>query len=233
VAEDEVRQEQGVLNANRESQESRSGASDICQDAYPIGHFLEGMVILTEGREYQDSRPGAPGGTSGPMGRRREADMLVVTFAIMGDVVLARAMSRFGEGVSDFRPVWEQIRDDFVRIEGEQFDSEGGRGGEPWAPLSSSYAAWKAKHFPGMPIMRLTGQLWSQLAVGTGLFVDLRPMELHMYPTAFYAAIHQQGSPKTNMPARRLVALTEDDKMGWMKMIQNYVYDKAKEARVL
>jgi hypothetical protein len=29
------------------------------------------------------------------------------------------------------------------------------------------------------------------------------------------------------------VALTEEDKMGWMKMIQNYVYDKAREARLL
>jgi phage gpG-like protein len=159
--------------------------------------------------------------------------MLVVTFTILGDVVLARALSRFGEGISDFRPVWEQIRDDFVRIEGEQFDSEGSRGGEPWAPLSPTYEAWKQRHFPGQPIMRLTGQLWSQLAVGTGLYVELEPMTLRMYPTAFYAGIHQQGSPLTGLPARRLVALTEDDKMGWMKMIQNYVYDKAREAQLL
>lgn len=159
--------------------------------------------------------------------------MLTVTFTILGDVVLARALSRFGEGVRDFRPVWEQIRNDFVRIEGEQFDSEGSRGGEPWAPLSPTYAAWKARHFPGQPIMRLTMELWSQLAVGTGLFVDSGPMQLRMYPTLARAGIHQQGSPMTNLPARRLVALTEEDKMGWMKMIQNFVYDKAREAQLL
>jgi len=159
--------------------------------------------------------------------------MLVVTFTILGDVVLARALSRFGEGISDFRPVWDQIRQDFVRIEGEQFGSEGGRGGTPWAPLSPTYDAWKQKHFPRMPLLQLTMEMWSQLAVGTGMVVESEPMQLKMYPSTFKAGIHQHGSPQTDLPARPVVVLTEDDKMSWMKMIQNYVYDKAREARLL
>lgn len=163
----------------------------------------------------------------------RSLAVLTVTFTIMGDVVLARALSRFGDGVRDFSPVWEQIRNDFVRIGEEQFGTEGARSGQPWAPLSPTYAAWKEKHFPGRPILRLSGALWGQMSVGTGLFVDITPMSMLIYPTLFYAAIHQQGSPRTNMPARKVVALTEDDKVGWMKMIHGYVYDKAREARVL
>lgn len=160
--------------------------------------------------------------------------MLTVTFTIMGDVVLARGLSRFGEGIRDFSPVWKQIHDDFLRIEGEQFKTEGARSGNPWAPLSPSYAAWKAKYFPGLPILQRTGQLFGQLAFGSsGLVVEVEPLRLLMYPTAYYAAIHQQGSPMTGMPARPPVALTEDDKMGWMKMLHNFVYDKAREARVL
>jgi len=159
--------------------------------------------------------------------------MLVVTFTMLGDVVLARGISRYGDAVRDFSPVWEQIREDFHRIEGEQFDTEGARSGSPWAPLSPTYAAWKQKHFPGKQVLQLTGMMWGQFGVGVGMMTTVEPMKLTMEPSGVpYAGIHQQGSPSTNLPRRRVVDLTEEDKMGWMKMIHNYVYDKAKEAHL-
>jgi len=156
--------------------------------------------------------------------------MLTVTFTMLGDVVLARAINRYADVVKDFRPVWKQVKADFVRIETEQFDSQGGRSGAAWAPLSLNYAAWKAKYFPGQTTLKLTGLMFSQMT--SGLQTTSLPMKLVMGPTVNYAGIHQQGSPATRLPARKLVALTEDDKMGWMKMIHNYVYDKAKEAHL-
>ncbi len=156
--------------------------------------------------------------------------MLVVTFTMLGDVVLARGISRYGDAVRDFSPVWDQIRNDFHRIESEQFDSQGSRAGHPWAPLSPTYEAWKAKHFPGRSILQLTGQMWGEFAVGVGMQTTIEPMRLTMTPSMQRAVYHQQGT--RTMPQRKVVDLTEEDKMGWMKMIHNYVYDKAKEAHL-
>lgn len=156
---------------------------------------------------------------------------LVIRFTVMGEEVLARALSRFGEGISDFRPAWDSIHLNFIQIEEQQFESEGTRGGALWPPLSPTYAAWKQKYFPGRPLLQLTGTMWGQLAVGTGLLVEKQPMLLRMVPTVPYAKYHQTGT--SHMPARKPVVLTEEDKMGWMKILHNYVYDKAKEARLL
>ncbi len=156
---------------------------------------------------------------------------LVLRIDIMGEEVVARALSRFGEGVKDFRPAWEQIHISFVLIEEQQFATEGSRGGAPWPPLKPSYAAWKEKYFPGMPILQLTQTMWGQFAVGTGMLVDIAPMYMRLTPTIAYPKYHQTGTYK--MPARKVVQLTEDDKMAWMNILHNYVYDKAKEARLV
>src|SRR3989304_2963583 len=109
--------------------------------------------------------------------------MLTVTFTILGDVVLARGISRYGDSLRDFSPVWDLIRNDFHRIESEQFDSQGGRAGNPWQPLSPTYEAWKRKHFPGMPILQLTGMMWGQFGVGVGMQTTIEPMKLLMEPS--------------------------------------------------
>lgn len=156
--------------------------------------------------------------------------MLIVTFTMLGDVVLARGISRYGDAVRDFSPVWDQIRIDFHRIEEEQFSSEGARSGHPWAPLSPTYEAWKTKHFPGRSILQLTGQMWGEFAVGVGMQTEITPMKLTMEPSMQRAVYHQQGT--RTMPQRKVVDLTEEDKMGWIKMIHNYIYDKAREAHL-
>jgi len=158
--------------------------------------------------------------------------MLTITFTMLGDVALARAVSRYGDSVKDFRPVWEKIRENFHHIEDEQFNSEGARSGMPWLPLSLSYAAWKEKNYPGQTLLTLTGWMRDQFVSGVGMQTTIDPLKLKMEPNVFYAVIHQQGSPMTNLPPRKVVALTEDDKAGWMKMVHNYIYDKAKEAHL-
>lgn len=157
--------------------------------------------------------------------------MLYLRITVMGEDVLVRALSRFGEGVRNFTPVWEQIHLDFVQIEEQQFATQGGRGGAQWPALSPSYAAWKEKHFPGMPILQLTRAMWSQFAVGTGMLIDIKPMSLRMAPTLTYPQWHQRGTGR--MPARKVVQLIEDDKMRWMKLLHNYVYDKARGANLI
>ncbi len=157
--------------------------------------------------------------------------MLTLRITMFGDTVLVRSLSRFGEGVQDFTPVWEEMRQDFAVVEEEQFATLGARGGSPWPALSPNYAAWKEKNFPGRPLMQLTGTMWGQLAVGTGLDVVITPRSLLMTPTVPYALWHQKGTTY-GLPIRKVIDLTEEDKRNWVRMLYNYVYDKAREAHL-
>ena len=154
--------------------------------------------------------------------------MLTITFTMLGDVVVKRAISRFGEDIADFRSVWSEVQVDFHEIERQQFKSEGGRGGGSWPPLSLRYALWKQRKYPGKPILNLTGELSRQLTTGAGMMIESDPMRLMLLPTVEYAYFHQQGTKK--MPARKPIELQEEDAMGWIKMIQRYVVQKAREA---
>jgi hypothetical protein len=116
---------------------------------------------------------------------------------------------------ADTAPAWRAWGDDVEHAFREQFDSQGVRlTGEVWAPLSPRYAAWKARHFPGMPILRRTDVLFASMTH--------RPMAVERvtghsgeYGTdvrsrrgAPYPKFHQHGT--RFMPARPLVRTTPD-----------------------
>lgn len=153
--------------------------------------------------------------------------MIRLTFTIAGDVVLSEGLSRFADACTDYSPVWPDISDDFTRISEEQFDSQGARGGSQWTELSESYGKWKAKHFPGLPLLELSGQL--RRSMTSELQIDAQPMKLWMGPLLPRATWHQQGIPANNLPSRPVVSLNETDILSWVRMIQAYLVDKATE----
>jgi len=140
---------------------------------------------------------------------------------VAGAKVLDRALSRFGDDIKDFREVWRRIYADFISIEKKQFETEGGRGGLRWVPLSPSYAEWKMKHYPGKTILDLTGELRRQMTTGAGMEVVYLPLTLSMQPTVQRAYWHHEGVGR--LPARKVVWLTESDKVNWIKMVHEYV----------
>jgi len=81
------------------------------------------------------------------------------------------------------------------------FDAEGGASGS-WAPLSISYAKWKAANFPGKPILERTGKLRVALTgPGSNARRDVSGNELTFGTIGLpYASFHQTGTGK--MPAR-------------------------------
>lgn len=86
---------------------------------------------------------------------------------------------------------------------GKQFDAEGaGPQAGSWAPLSVSYAKWKAAHFPGKPILERSGKLKAALTgPGANARRDVTGNELNFGTSGLpYASFHQTGTGK--MPAR-------------------------------
>lgn len=154
--------------------------------------------------------------------------MLSFHFSTFGEAQVMRGLSRFADSCNDFSEVWRQIHLDFVRIEHRQFKSEGRQGGTPWAPLSPTYDAWKQLHAPGSGILRLTGELTHSMT--SGLAVTIQPKLLRMQPLDWKARVHHRGAPSTNLPARRVINLTEGQKMDWVKMIQLHCVKKQREA---
>lgn len=81
-----------------------------------------------------------------------------------GDSVLrdiAVGLEQASGEVQDFgRHVFPLLAPVFERAVERQFEA---RGGGPshgaWTPLTTAYAAWKARRFPGMPLMERTGVL--------------------------------------------------------------------------
>lgn len=88
-----------------------------------------------------------------------------------GGAVLERigvAFERSGDEVKDFEKyLWPKVTAALETDVRRQFAEQGGgpaRGS--WVELSPDYAAWKAKNYPGQPILQRTGAMYRALTDG-------------------------------------------------------------------
>jgi len=66
-------------------------------------------------------------------------------------------------------PVWDKVLDILYEAERQLFAKEGQtKEHSKWEELSPRYAAWKKKHYPGMPIMTLTGRFRGSMTDPSG-----------------------------------------------------------------
>lgn len=104
--------------------------------------------------------------------------MLEVRFGIGDEAQYARRFEVLGDEARHLREPLGRIRDRIVDSVGEQFLTEGARGGTPWPQLSPQYAAFKAEAFPGRPMLVRTGAMREALLApprkGTLLLDDER-----------------------------------------------------------
>lgn len=136
-------------------------------------------------------------------------------------------INRFLHGLTgamnDLRPAWKVIHQDFMEIEKAQFESEGARSGEKWAPLNLDYA--KRKKPPGMPILVRTGVLKSSLTqIGSDHRFVSKPHEMTVGSGVPYGVFHQTGSrDRTRLLARPPIHITQDDKEKWVGVVSDYI----------
>ncbi|WIE74486.1 phage virion morphogenesis protein [Curtobacterium sp. MCSS17_007] len=87
---------------------------------------------------------------------------------------LGQAMNASGKYLSQF-------------FSGEVFASRGQIVGKPWQPLSASYAALKARRFPGRPPLIRSG------AMNRGYKFDAKESSVFLFNDRFYFRFHQNG----------------------------------------
>jgi phage gpG-like protein len=142
--------------------------------------------------------------------------MVALEFEFFGDKEIARRFDRMITGVEDVTPAWNEMADDFARMEEERFASQG----PGWVGLSPAYAARKR---PQGPILTRTRRLRSSLTRRPFPVEQLGPQEASFGSNVEYGIYHQQGTPK--MPRRVVVRLTNADRTRWVKMVQRRLFD--------
>lgn len=146
---------------------------------------------------------------------------LRLSFDFYGDQQLERTLDRFGDAAEDMRPAWDAIAEDFADVERRQFSTEGGYGSGGWAPLSPRYAAWKARAYPGKPILQREGDLVRSLTERPFGIEVILPARMVIGSDVEHGQYHQHGGPR--LPRRRPVELPELVRRRWVKIVQRFL----------
>ena len=142
-------------------------------------------------------------------------------------------LSRFGQGLSDFTPLWLTLGGLFRQEMAAQFATEGDAGGEHWAPYGGetapAYELWKAKNYPGRTIGWLTGALMESMTGGPGYSEEFTPFiakfgQADGAAAAEYGPYFNDGTDK--MPARPLLNFTPQQGLIWQKAAVNFVREE-------
>jgi len=143
-----------------------------------------------------------------------------------------RAFQTVNETIRDFSPVWPEIHMYFLRANVEHFESLGSRGGAQWTPLSAPYAKWKAKKYPGKPILVATERLKRSLSLagqkGGDQVYEETALSLTMGTAVPYARYHQRGTKR--MAARPVLQPTQRDIDRMVSRLYRYVERGARDA---
>lgn len=143
------------------------------------------------------------------------------TVDVDGIQVMDRAFNRVQEFISDFRSLWPAVAEEFYKIEGEQFASEGAASASgKWASLSKAYATWKAVRFPNQTILKASTSLFDALTSQDAPGSIFRPTESELVIGASqpYGLDHQRGGGR--LPRRRAIDPSEAQKRRLQKAIQ-------------
>lgn len=129
-----------------------------------------------------------------------------------------------------FAPKYFAAIQDLFKTSGTPRGEGGKFSGAPWTMLSPAYAKWKYKHYPGQPILTRDGRLRDSLAWGgntlgpEGVWVATK--HYAQFGTSVpYAAAHQYGVPKRNLPARPF--LIKPDPAFWGPLLKQWVVKAA------
>ncbi len=138
-----------------------------------------------------------------------------------GGPVFHRRFTRFVSELTDLSPVLEEIADVLDRSAAQAFATSGASSGGRWAALSSRYAMWKARHYPGQPILVATGALRASM----GSVRNITPKRLEWGTDDRKARYHQGGTSK--MPARPIIRLTSKERTLMTKLVHAYLLEAA------
>lgn len=151
--------------------------------------------------------------------------------SVDGVEILNRAFNRVEEGISDFRFIWPSVAGVVYEITNEQFESEGASGASgKWDSLNEAYRRFKAREFPGQPVLQAEGHMFNSLTDPDALDAIYRPLkdELVIGTKDPKARAHHRGAGK--LPVRPIYSFTEAHKRRIQKSIQHELVQLTRRA---
>jgi phage gpG-like protein len=118
------------------------------------------------------------------------------------------AMAALSKRISDLRWLWPQMAGEYYKREQAWFDASGAG---TWAALSEQYAKWKAKYYPGEPLLRLTGNLERSVVnrFSPDAVFEAEAKTLTLGSSVPYARAHHYGYPPRNLKARPVIDIDD------------------------
>lgn len=159
-----------------------------------------------------------------------------ITLEIDGRAEFDRVFKRFDANLTDLRPVWETVRDEFWEIEQDQFQSGGAAGASgKWQPLSSAYEKQKVAKYGTFALLAgtliATEALYKSLTRETGdSIVDIQKDGIAIGTRLSYAKYHQRGGGR--LPQRKIIDFSEKQKTGMMKKIQKKILEQMRKDKI-
>lgn len=142
-----------------------------------------------------------------------------IVFSIDNEALFDRTFTRFTEQLRDLRDIWPSYVTALRQIMREQYAGQGVGVTGQWAALSPRYAEWKAKKYPGKPILQATGRTVASLTGNTKDSIATATPDELLFGTKRRGQIwHQRGGKQ--MPQRKIFDFTEPQKATLTKAIQ-------------
>ncbi len=149
--------------------------------------------------------------------------MAKITFTILGKKKVVNVLTFIKKTVKSLQPAFRDIAQNFREIERKTF-ADGGRPAS-WRPLSPKYATWKAKNFPGAPIMVQTGDLRKSLVSTGGDHIEIiKKDELIIGTQNPLGLWHQTGAG--SLPVRKVISPTPRDLTEWINITRSFIIEK-------
>lgn len=133
------------------------------------------------------------------------------------DRALQQAFSRLMSAAANPAPALRDIGEQLLNAHRERFARQESPEGDPWAPLSSRYAARKKKNKD--KILVLEGHLKDLLRYQ----VTEAGAALELGTDRIYGATHQFGDETRNIPARPFLGLSAQDQAEVLEIIEDHL----------
>lgn len=152
--------------------------------------------------------------------------MFTIRGWLEGDQVISRELQGLEERLGDMTPAWPAVLKVFRTIMSQAFATEGASTGSPWAQLAPSTVKRRIRQgFPGAhPILARTHTLERALTSEGGASIVVQmPHYFAVSVDLDYFKYHQSKAPRTKLPRRAPINLTQDDKTQLLHPIRLYV----------
>lgn len=148
-----------------------------------------------------------------------------VEILALGEQIVSRELLRFGQRAVDARESLEDVATIMREATERQFESQGAYASGGWPALAASTVRRKANEGLDPRILHATGLLRESLTrkFGRGHIERVTSNALHFGTRVPYAIYHQSSRPRTKIPYRPPVGLTEGDKRRIVRTLQRSI----------